>query len=128
MAGHVTATRGFVAWALAWVSFVIFIAWSTMSDENMHRIGVHYYPQRYWAAAGPALVIVGLYGYLTVNWLMYVRNTRPLHDLCCLTDEHAKGSKSALGTLGDANAGESVAPISDIPASVTTRLFYLPWK
>lgn len=124
---HMTATRGFVAWVLLWFLFSIFVLWTLLSDENLRWLGVTYYPARYWAVAAPGLFAMGLYYYLTTNFLTYVQNTKPFSDIHCLTDEHAKGEQATLGTLLSSDGLDSIPPISDVPASVTSKVLYQPW-
>jgi phosphatidylinositol glycan class P protein len=123
--GFRTATSGFIAWGLSWAALAMYVLWSSVSEETLHRMQFTYYPDRYWAVALPALFVMAFLYYWTTYMLMYLRNTKPLTDMHCLTDDNAKGAKMTLGSLSEVSS--SVAPISDIPVSVVSKVLHHAW-
>lgn len=125
--GSREAIGGFIAFLLTWVGLLIYIFWSGVSESSLHAVQFTYYPDKYWAVAAPAFLIVAFYYYWTTYMLSYMRNTKPLDDMFCLTDTKAKGSgRTMLGALTDAQS--SIPPITDIPVNVTSRIFHQAWE
>ncbi len=122
------AAYGFIVWIMTIIGMTIFIFWSSLPEWALHSIQFTYYPDRYWAVGAPAVLIATYYYFSSTYILMYLRNTKRLTDLHGVTDRDAKsGARHAsLGPLAEVKS--SVPPIADIPVSVTSRLFYLPWK
>lgn len=128
---HQKAINGFIFWVLTWFGLAMFVLWSALEEDWLHRAQFTYYPDRYWAVACPAIMTMTfLYG-MSTYYLSHLRNTKPLTDAFCLTDGDARPQgKAGLGTLseGSKTANCSVPPIADIPVGVTSRLLYQPWK
>ena len=125
-ARHRTAIAGFVAWILTLIGMVAYVIWALVPEKTLNRIGIVYYPDKYWAVAVPAYVGMMFWYYITTYILSYFRNTHPQTDMYCLTDIKAKGSKATLGTLSDQSS--SVPPIADIPVTVTSKVFHQAWE
>lgn len=125
--GHQKAISGFILWLLTILGLLIFIVWSGLEEPTLHRFQFTYYPDKYWGVALPALFVMSFIFYVTTYFLMYMRNTKPLTDAFCITDNDTRAtSKVTLGSLSEAQA--SVPPIADIPVPVTSKIFFQPWK
>ena len=125
--GSQKAAYGFIVWIMTILGMTIYVFWSSLPEWLLHRIQFTYYPDRYWAVGIPAVLIGAYYYYTSTYFLLYMRNTKKLTDLHCITDGDAKSSvrHASLGPLAEVKS--SVPPIADIPVSVTSSLFYLPW-
>ncbi len=119
---HRKAVGGFVTWILTLAGMGAYIIWALVPEEQLHRLGIVYYPDKYWAVAAPAYFAMLFLFYWTTYTLSYMRNTNPLTDMYVVTDRHAKGSKATLGTLADTQS--SIPPISDIPVAATSKIFF----
>jgi phosphatidylinositol glycan class P protein len=119
------ATAGFVAWVLTFGGIVMYFVWSSLTEDALHAVGLTYYPNRYWAVALPAFAIATALYYTATYWLLYVRNTKALPDLYCLTDPTAREAAPSYCPLTEASP--SVPPLSDIPVAVSSRLLYHTW-
>lgn len=69
----------------------MYILWSYLPSPFLHRLGIYYYPNRWWSLAIPAWLVM-LVGYIYVALAAY--NTRyltlPLNSVECLVDEQGK--------------------------------------
>ena len=119
------ATAGFITFALSLIGLAIYIIWSILPDSMLQSIGFSYYPNRYWAVAGPAIFGMGLAYFLFFNFVSYMRNTKPLDDLFTLTDEASKESAPDLNPLG--HPSSSVRPLTDLPASMSSLVLHQAW-
>ena len=117
-----TATSGFVLWALTWGALVMYFVWA---GPGFQWLGISYYPDRYWAVAGPAVFVVLFWYYWSTYTILYMRNTKRLDSLHALTDEMSKGGTSALGSLSDTSS--SVPPMCDIPVDVSSKALHEVW-
>ena len=124
--GQQKAIGGFIGWTLVIAGMTAFVLWSCLDEATLHSFGVTYYPDKYWAVALPGFFTMAFLYYWSTYMLMYMRNTKPLCDMHCITDLQARGSKAELGTLS--NVQSSVPPIADIPVNVASRVLHQPWK
>jgi phosphatidylinositol glycan class P protein len=105
-----TGVYAFVAWISSLIVFVIFIAWAFCPDEVMHKIGITYYPNRYYAIALPsyALVLYLVVGMLYIGINMI--STLDPDDIHTSKDNQSRpapnvfikcGGKSGIPEIGD---------------------------
>lgn len=121
------AINGFIASLLIVVGSITYVLWAVLPDEALHCLHLTYYPDRYWAVAVPAMVVMFIFYYFTTSWLLVLITTHPLTDGCCVTDVDSKREKEIeVGALADSNS--SVPPWVDIPVSVSSHLMFEPWK
>ncbi|KAH6755085.1 Phosphatidylinositol N-acetylglucosaminyltransferase [Perilla frutescens var. hirtella] len=103
---------GFIGSITIVVAAGIFIIWAYVPDYWLQCIGIHYYPNRYWALAVPTYVTVtivlaiGLY--IGLNFLA----TPPPTSLKSIFDEYSEDILSCI-PLSD-NGELDIEPISDI--------------
>eukprot|EP00667_Euglena_gracilis_P025666 EG_transcript_30283 len=121
MSERATEVYGFVASLMIIVAFAIFIMWAYLPERYYRAIGITYYPDKYWAVALPAWVLVTPLAAIAGYHAKYLMNTLPLDDRRTITDSHAKGEQPALGAL---SKDSSIRPVADIPISVVNKLLY----
>lgn len=121
------AINGFIASILIVLCSVAYVLWAVLPDEVLHALHLTYYPDRYWAVALPAILVILLFYYFTTSWLLVLVTTHPLTDGRCITDVDRKlDNELEVGALADSN--NSVPPWVDIPVSVASHLLFEPWK
>lgn len=127
---HQKAINGFIFWVLTWFGLLMFVLWSTLDEEVLHRVQFTYYPDKYWAVACPAILTMSFLYYLVTYYLSQWSNTKPLSDAYCFTDGDARPQgRAGLGNLSEgAGKSSSVPAIADIPVDITSRVLYQPWK
>mmetsp|Transcript_22492 Transcript_22492/g.55659 ORF Transcript_22492/g.55659 Transcript_22492/m.55659 type:complete len:161 (-) Transcript_22492:114-596(-) len=111
---------GFVGFVLTGVMFALYLAWAYTPEAMLHALGVTYYPDKYWAAAGPVwMCAAGLYGawaYEGVN-RMAVRRI----DAVELIEEEGG---SIPRRLDRPDPPGSVPSIHDIPIGEVNRVLF----
>ncbi|KAI9784705.1 MAG: hypothetical protein M1816_000770 [Peltula sp. TS41687] len=82
---------GFVLYLGSSLGFLMYLLWSYLPSPFLHRLGIYYYPNRWWSLAIPAWLVM-LVAYIYVALAAY--NTRyltlPLNSVECLVDEQGK--------------------------------------
>ncbi|KAG5488901.1 hypothetical protein JIQ42_00519 [Leishmania sp. Namibia] len=120
------AINGFIGSILIVFSSLIYVLWAVLPDDVLHQMHLTYYPDRYWAVAVPAILVMFLFHYFTTSWLLVLVTTPPLTDGRCITDVDSKPDKEIeVGALADSSS--SVPPWVDIPVSVASHLLFEPW-
>ena len=119
-----TEVYGFVGWMVSWLALFIFLLWAFLPEEYWNDFGVTYYPNRYWALAIPAYLLMSYFFLCIVHVGIALMRTPAFSSAALISDEFtreardftrlAKSSKSTVGT----------PEIYDIPLSVTNRLIY----
>jgi len=112
------AGYGFVLYLSSWVCLALYLVWAYIPDKWLNDIGLTYWPQKYWAIAGPtylcvAFVFVVIF-YLAINLTI----TPALCSWHTVTDEYAKLSKS-----DDLPEG-AIHPIGDISITEVNNILY----
>jgi phosphatidylinositol N-acetylglucosaminyltransferase subunit P len=51
---------GFALYLASSVAFLIYLLWAYLPSPFLHQLGIHYYPNRWWALAVPAWLVVGV--------------------------------------------------------------------
>lgn len=87
--------HGFTIYVLALISFIIYIAWLVIPDEILSGwFSISYYPDKYWAMAVPAYLLILM---VMVYWVLALYNlevlTVELSDLRCFVDEYTQFPK-----------------------------------
>lgn len=110
------------------MSFVAYLFWAFIPDETLESLGVHYYPDKYWALAVPVwLFALGLYvawAYEGVN-LLSVRaedDEDLIAEVGGSIPARAPNDEKARG--GDADPPGSVPSIHDVPLEEVSRVLY----
>jgi phosphatidylinositol glycan class P protein len=73
------------------VAFLIYVLWSYLPSPFLHQLGIYYYPNRWWALAVPAwLVVVVLYIYVALASYNTGYLTLPMQSIENLVDDAAQ--------------------------------------
>ncbi|KAJ4164420.1 hypothetical protein LMH87_006096 [Akanthomyces muscarius] len=134
---------GFVLYLFSSFTFLIYLLWSYLPSPFLHGLGIYYYPDRWWALALPAFLVMTLC-YIYVALASYNREilTLPLRRVETIVDDagqmavvdakgRLKGSQSGERRL-DGNGGlrwrevwsEGTDAVLDIPLSGVCEVLY----
>ncbi|KAF2802580.1 PIG-P-domain-containing protein [Mytilinidion resinicola] len=61
---------GFALYLASSAAFCMYILWAYLPSPFLHQLGIHYYPNRWWALAVPAWLVVGV-GWIYVALASY---------------------------------------------------------
>ncbi|CAI9730880.1 phosphatidylinositol N-acetylglucosaminyltransferase subunit P isoform X1 [Octopus vulgaris] len=113
------AIYGFALYLGSFICIVLYIGWAFIPDSYLHSAGLTYYPQKYWAVAIPAYIImIVLLGYLAYFAFVFI-STENLDSLNTITDKYAL-------CKNEENIVENSIPnIYDLSVSEVTRKYYL---
>lgn len=125
--GPQMAINGFIAWLLIISLTTVYLLWAIVPDSILHSLHITYYPDRYWAVAVPAILIMIFFYYYATSMCMILITTHPLDDGRCITDVDSKEERQITPGALTQNGG-SVPPLVNIPVSISSRLLFLPWK
>ncbi|KAI0170635.1 PIG-P-domain-containing protein [Pestalotiopsis sp. NC0098] len=82
---------GFVLYLFSSLAFLIYLLWAYLPSPFLHALGIFYYPNRWWALAVPAfLVMLIVYIYVALACYNTEYLTLPLASLETVVDEAAK--------------------------------------
>lgn len=82
---------GFVLYLFSSLTFLIYLLWAYLPSPFLHALGIFYYPNRWWALAIPAfLVMLIVYVYVALACYNTEYLTLPLGSLETVVDEAAK--------------------------------------
>ncbi|CBH16139.1 hypothetical protein, conserved [Trypanosoma brucei gambiense DAL972] len=124
--GHQVAINGFITWILVTMSLVVYFLWAFIPTSFLDMVLASYYPDKYWAVAIPAILVMTMVYYLTVHFLLMLYRTDPLTDGFCVAQTNGAVRHESIENLVDVEDG--VPPITDIPVSVASRLLFQPWN
>ncbi|KAM0854338.1 hypothetical protein ACQ4PT_050493 [Festuca glaucescens] len=113
--------HGFVGSIAAVAAALAYLAWAYAPEPWLHYIGVTYYPNKRWAVAVPAFVLVAVAQvmilYVASNFLL----APPPASFDTISDEHARDpAASSPGTGAD----RPVEPISDVGIDRMNHLMF----
>ncbi|KAF1809291.1 PIG-P, partial [Eremomyces bilateralis CBS 781.70] len=82
---------GFALYMVSSAAFLMYLLWAFLPSPFLHELGIYYYPNRWWALAVPAWLVV-LLGYVYVALASYntQRLTLPMKSIENLVDEAAQ--------------------------------------
>ncbi|KAF2653731.1 PIG-P-domain-containing protein [Lophiostoma macrostomum CBS 122681] len=82
---------GFALYLASSAAFFMYLLWAYVPSPMLHQMGIHYYPNRWWALAVPAwLVVLVLYIYVALASYNTRYMTLPLSSCENLVDECAQ--------------------------------------
>lgn len=112
--------KGFFVYVLASVIFFAYIGWTVVPEPWLQKIGVSYYPDKYWAHAVPAYLLIAMvYSYVFVALVNFEVKTLKLDDLRNFTDEHAVYPKNPEEYVWKAPSG-----VWDLPIGLVNDVLY----
>lgn len=80
--------KGFASYVISCIFLFIWICWSFLPDRVLNKMGVYYYPSRWWALAIPSYVIVlMMYMYVAIACYDVEYLTLPLDDNRNIVDD-----------------------------------------
>lgn len=47
---------GFVGWIGTFILYSLYLIWAFVPDSILHKMGIYYYPSKYWALAIPSII------------------------------------------------------------------------
>jgi len=81
---------GFTLYLVSSLSFIIYLLWSFLPSPFLHSLGIEYYPDRWWALAIPAwMVMFMVYIYVALASYNTGYLTLPMGSVECMVDEAA---------------------------------------
>ncbi|KAF2861928.1 PIG-P-domain-containing protein [Piedraia hortae CBS 480.64] len=81
---------GFTLYLSSSLAFIFYLLWAFLPSPFLHQLGIHYYPNRWWALAIPAWTVMAvIYIYVALAAYNVGRLTLPLKDLQCIVDDAA---------------------------------------
>ncbi|KAK7984900.1 hypothetical protein PG988_002522 [Apiospora saccharicola] len=81
---------GFVLYLFSTLTFLVYLLWAYLPSAFLHAMGIYYYPNRWWALAIPAfLVMLIIYIYVALAAYNVEYLTLPLTDLETIVDDAA---------------------------------------
>ncbi|CAK9301422.1 unnamed protein product [Gordionus sp. m RMFG-2023] len=111
------AIYGFVIWIISHIMCALYFIWSLLPETVLLKIGITYYPQKYWALALPiyisSLSIFILLFYISLNLII----TPNFDSINMITD-----SKARYLTLNKRKT--LIPPILDLTISEANKLLY----
>ncbi|KAK4984499.1 hypothetical protein LTR66_008483 [Elasticomyces elasticus] len=82
---------GFTLYLTSTLTFLIYLLWSFLPSPFLHQLGIYYYPNRWWALAVPAwLVMAVLWIYIALASYNTGYLTLGMGDVGCLVDDAAQ--------------------------------------
>ncbi|KAF2078608.1 hypothetical protein CYY_000108 [Polysphondylium violaceum] len=117
--GANTEVYGFVYWIATFLGYIIYLLWAFIPESALAELGVHYYPNKYWAIAIPMYIIVCIIFGLSVYFCINLIITQPLESFNTFKDQFSQESDSHFSYLP-----ESIPPLEDIPISIVNQILY----
>lgn len=124
--GPQVAINGFIAWLVSLLISSLYVLWAILPDEVLHRMHITYYPDKYWAVAAPAILVMFFFYYFTSYICVALAVTYPLDDGRCVTDVDCR-FEGQVNVRGLSESTSGVQPWMDIPVSVASQVLFQPW-
>merc|ERR1740117_1579172 len=120
-----TEVYGFVLWITTFVIYALFILWAYLPDHALHSLGVTYYPDKMWALAAAAWILVTAI-FIVVGYVAYcMYSTNSLDSLATIKDKYSRPLEKA-DTLSRDEEWHAIPAIGDIPIATVNQLLYSP--
>lgn len=90
---------GFVLYLFSSLTFLMYLLWSYLPSPFLHALGIYYYPNRWWALAVPAFIVMLLcYIYVALAAYNTEMLTVPMHSVETIVD--GAGKPAVIDTKG----------------------------
>mmetsp|Transcript_50716 Transcript_50716/g.74174 ORF Transcript_50716/g.74174 Transcript_50716/m.74174 type:complete len:139 (+) Transcript_50716:35-451(+) len=116
--GVKTEIHGFVALIAVLVSYAMYLVWAYVPEEFLHKLGITYYPSKYWAIAVPVYCCVAAFFVGFVYVAANLVHTEPLSSFHTMVDEHSLRCPSQY------SSEEGMPDFSDIDLGVANSLMF----
>eukprot|EP01079_Euglenida_sp_SAG-EU17-18_P001283 gene1283-424_t len=118
---------GFVLWVCSIIAYGSYLLWAFTPQSWLHGAGITYYPDKYWAVAVPAYLLVACIYYFLAYHALYLYNCESLDSLRNFAlppgDSAPPAERLAGSTLS--NPGKaSVPPAAEIDIVAANVLLY----
>ncbi|KAI9846746.1 MAG: hypothetical protein M1838_001153 [Thelocarpon superellum] len=81
---------GFVLYLVSSIAFVMYLLWAYLPSPFLHQLGIHYYPDRWWALAIPSFLVMSIvYIYVALAGYNTGYLTLPMNSIENVVDEAA---------------------------------------
>jgi len=117
-----TEVYGFVGAISTLVGFVVFLMWAYLPEPWLHTMGITYYPNRYWAMAVPAYVLVSIVFVVAFYSSLNSMATPAPCSLNSLFDEYTRGPSSCAQVLRETD--RPIDAICDVPITTVNALLF----
>jgi phosphatidylinositol glycan class P protein len=103
---------GFVVYLFSSLVFLVYLLWAYLPSPFLHALGIFYYPNRWWALAVPAfLVMLIVYIYVALAAYNTEYLTLPMTSLETIVDDAAK--VATIDSKGRIRAGDDNRQIGE---------------
>ncbi|TRZ01717.1 hypothetical protein DNTS_016001, partial [Danionella cerebrum] len=113
------AIYGFVLFLAAQLGFFLYLLWAVVPDVWLHWVGLTYWPQKYWALAGPVYLLVCLVVCFVLLFGVNMINTAPLASLHNISDAFSRSQRV------DEDHAAVIPRLRDLSISEINQKFYL---
>lgn len=118
---------GFVLYLASSLAFLMYILWSYLPSPFLHALGITYYPDRWWALAIPAwIVVVLIYIYVALGCYNVEYLTLGLHQLETMVDD--AGSVAILDESGRIRKGGSKRYVAEMEERKQREAIMQGWE
>ncbi|CAI5757295.1 unnamed protein product [Candida verbasci] len=111
--------KGFSVYVLSSIVLLIYIFWSLLPDELLHKLSIDYYPDKYWAIVIPSyslMLMVFIYIFLALYNTEIL--TLPLNNLNTILDENSQFPGEIKTSDRDELMNYSIDYIHNAPSGV----------
>lgn len=117
---------GFVLYLASSLAFLMYILWAYLPSPFLHALGITYYPDRWWALAIPAwIVMVLIYIYIALACYNVEYLTLGLNRVETMVDE--AGSVAILDENGRIRKGGSKRYVADLEEKRRREVIMATW-
>jgi phosphatidylinositol N-acetylglucosaminyltransferase subunit P len=115
------AVYAFVGKISSTLLFFIYVVWALSSDAFLHRLGISYYPDRYYALILPAYLLVTIVFVVSVYVGYNMMNTNDITSRFTISDEY---SRDISPIFHQCNNIDGIPDFGDIdPVYISAALF-----
>ncbi|CAF0822729.1 unnamed protein product [Adineta steineri] len=113
------AVIGFFLYVTSIFTFAIYVLWAYLPNDWFEKIGITYYPHKYWSIAIAVLVLTLLIGVIVGNYLLNNLSIPPLDSISLIHDRHTRKPQDFISSETDA-----IPPVSDLDLSFVNQVLY----
>ncbi|CAF0818421.1 unnamed protein product [Adineta steineri] len=113
------AVIGFFLYVTSIFTFAIYVLWAYLPNDWFEKIGITYYPHKYWSIAIAVLVLTLLIGVIVGNYLLNSLSIPPLDSISLIHDRHTRKPQDLISSETDA-----IPPVSDLDLSFVNQVLY----